>query len=88
VTDWTVSKTISQRGREQWKIDWQTPYRSFTTWTSSKPDSQYQWRDYELIMAATNGMKDKPKTISYKKEDSSFFKFITFNKEADIDPTA
>jgi DNA repair protein RadD len=88
VTDWTVSKTISQRGREQWKIDWQTPYRSFTTWTSSKPDSQYQWRDYELIMAATNGMKDKPKTISYKKEDSGFFKFITFNKEADIDPTA
>jgi DNA repair protein RadD len=87
VTDWTVIKAISQRGREQWKINWQTPYRSFSTWTSSKPDSQFQWRDYEMLMAATNGMKDKPTTISYKKEDSGFFRFTSFNREADIDST-
>lgn len=86
ITDWVPNKTISRAGKPQWKIDITTPYRSFTVWIASDPQSQYQWRNYEMLMSATSGMKEKPNSVTYKKADSGFFEALAYNKEPDIDP--
>lgn len=88
ITAWTHTKTISRAGKPQWKIDIQTTYRSFTIWISSEPQSQFQWRGYELLTAATDGMKEKPRTITYKKATSGFYEAIAYNRPHDVDPTA
>lgn len=88
VVDWTQAKTISRAGKPQWKIDITTPYRSFTIWVSSDPQSQFQWRSYELLMGATEGMKVVPDTVTYRKADSGFFEVSSYNKPHDVEPEA
>lgn len=88
ITDWTPTKTISRAGKPQWKIDVVTPYRSFTFWVASEPQSQYQWSAYEKLMGATQGMNDRPLTVTYKKNaDTGFYDVIAYNREADVAPS-
>jgi len=87
ITEWNAIKTVSRAGKPQWKIDIRTPYRSFSIWVASEPQSQFQWNAYEKLMTATNGMKDKPSTITYKKADSGFYEALAYNREADHDST-
>jgi len=88
VTSWTATKGISRAGKPQWKIDIGTPYRSFSIWVASEPQNQFQWQSYEKLMAATAGMTEQPKTVTYRKEPSGFFAALAYNREADIDPAA
>ena len=88
VTNWTPTKTISRSGKPQWKIDVVTPYRSFTFWVASEPQSSYQWAALDKLMGATQGMKDKPETVTYQKNATSgFYDVIAYNREADVAPT-
>jgi DNA repair protein RadD len=87
VLDWTVTKTVARSGKDQWKVDWTTPYRRFTTWTPAEPTNDYQWRENRKIMDGTQGLKVMPETVTYVKEESGFFKVLAFNRAADVDPT-
>jgi DNA repair protein RadD len=85
VKDWVPNKTISRAGKPQLKIAVVTPYRSFTFWVSAEPQSSYQWQAYEKLMAATDGMKDNPQTVTYKKNATSgFYDVIAYNRVKDM----
>jgi DNA repair protein RadD len=87
VIDWRVMDNISRSGNETWKIDWTTPYRSFTTWTMKKPRNQQALHGKELLVMATKNMTEQPKTITYRKDSSSgFYSVIAYNREADREP--
>lgn len=87
VLSWKVSSNISRSGNETWRIDWTTPYRSFSTWTMKEPKHQKAYSDKEKLMWATMGMKQMPMTITYQKDpNTKFYRILGYNKEADRAP--
>ncbi len=87
VIDWNVMHTVARSGKEQIKIDWTTPYRKFSTWTSKEPINDYQWREYKKLMDATQNMTRKPDSVTYAKNaDTGFYKVYAFDRDVDVDP--
>jgi DNA repair protein RadD len=80
VVKWEAKEGVSQSGKEQWRIDVVTEYRSFSVWIPKAPrhtDAYTQLQLYESLNGET------PKTVSYVKEQSGFFRLLAFNKPAD-----
>ena len=84
VTEMEVSKTINRKGDPMWKIQWMTEHRSFLTYHFCTPDNQWKQNDLDKLMSATNGLKQKPKTIYYVKEKSGFYRALAFDREPDV----
>ncbi len=77
---------VSQRGQATIRAEWVTPYRHLTTWHMPKATNAFQVREWDKFSIATNGGTEAPRTITYRKEDSGFFRIFAFNKEADHEP--
>ena len=80
VVKWDVKETVSHSGKDQWRVDIVTEYRSFSVWIPKEPrhSAAYeQLRLYQSLDGAT------PETVSYVKEQSGFFRLLAFNKPAD-----
>lgn len=87
VIDWRVTDNISRSGNETWKIDWTTPYRSFTTWTMKKPKGPQSLHDHQMLLIASESLSVQPKTITYRKDSSSgFYRIMDYNREPDREP--
>jgi len=87
VTSMTCRESISQKGNKTLRVDWVTPFRQFATWFSPDAKNPRQQDDYKRFMAATNGGKDEPKSLSYVKEiESGFFRIIAYNRQIDEAP--
>jgi DNA repair protein RadD len=87
VLDWKVSSNISRSGNETWRIDWTTPYRSFSTWTIKAPKHQKAYADKEKLMLASQNLKQMPMTITYQKDpNTKFYRILAYNREADREP--
>jgi len=87
VLDWKVSSNVSRSGNETWRIDWTTPYRSFSTWTIKEPKHQKAYADKQQLMWATQNLQRMPLTITYKKDRSTkFYTILAYNREADREP--
>jgi DNA repair protein RadD len=87
VLNWKVTDNISRSGNETWRIDWTTPYRSFSTWVMKRPTNERALRDKESLVFATQNMQDMPKTVTYQKDpNTKFYRVIAYNKEADRAP--
>lgn len=84
VVDWEVSSTISQSGRECWRISVTTPYRSFPFWVFKDPTWSSGFKD----RAAFLGLGGKaPETITYQKDpNTKFYKVYAYNRRADEIP--
>lgn len=83
VVGWTVNDTVSRAGKEMWRIDVVTPYRSFSFWVSKSPTNNYQLADREKLGSLGGS---KPLTITYKKDaDSGFYRILGYNREKDED---
>lgn len=76
--EWNDSMT--QSGKECWRVNITTPYRSFTIWIMKSPSNNMQQRQYDLWVAL-GGVK--PKTVEYIKESSGFYRVFSWNREAD-----
>lgn len=88
VIDWTVTHTVARSGKEQVKIDWTTPYRKFSTWTTKDPTNDFQYREKDKLMSATQGLSRMPETVTYAKNaDSGFYRIHAYDRKADVDPT-
>lgn len=76
---------VSQKGNKTIRVDFVTPYRSFSVWFT--PDAKgwkarQQWTDFE---AATQN--EPPRTVTYRKDpESGFYRIHALNKEPDIEP--
>ncbi|MCP4493672.1 MAG: ATP-dependent helicase, partial [Gammaproteobacteria bacterium] len=75
--------TVSASGNEVTRLDFKTPYRSFSVWVQKNPKSQFAMRALEMYQGL-NG--DQPKTVEYKKEDNGFYTVFSFNKPKDEEP--
>ncbi len=80
---------VSQRGNKTVRADWQTPWRSFSTWHQPEAKHSTGMRDWDAFAKATAGGSISPSTISYRKDlASGFYKILSFNREIDHDPSA
>lgn len=77
---------VSQRGAETVRAEWTTPYRKLTTWHMPHAPHAKGRRDWERFATATADATMPPKTISYVKEPSGFYRVIAFNAEPDHAP--
>lgn len=87
VIDWSVSDNVSAKGNETWRIDWTTPYRSFSTWVMKKPTNEIAMRDRENLIWGTQDMQEMPRTITYRKDpNTKFYRIHAYNREPDRAP--
>lgn len=77
---------VSQRCAETVRAEWTTPYRKLTTWHMPHAPHAKGRRDWERFAAATADGTVPPKTISYVKEPSGFYRALAFNMEPDRAP--
>lgn len=86
VEDVRFVRGISQRGAETVRAEWTTPYRKFSTWHMPHAPHARGRRDWERFAAATADATMPPRTISYVKEPSGFYRALAFNAEPDHAP--
>ena len=86
VVDVQFRNGVSQKGAKTVRADWRTPYRQFSTWHLPEASHTKGLRDWAQFSSATNGAKDQPRTITYQKEDSGFYRVIGYNMEPDNAP--
>ena len=86
VVDVRFVRGVSQRGAETVRAEWTTPYRKLTTWHMPHAPHAKGQRDWERFAAATADGTMRPRTISYVKEPSGFYRALAFNAEPDHAP--
>lgn len=77
---------VSQRGADTVRAEWTTPYRKLTTWHMPHAPHAKGRRDWDRFAMATADATVPPKTISYVKEPSGFYRALAFNAEPDHAP--
>jgi len=81
-----VRAGVSAKGNKTLRVDWQTPYRNFSTWFMPESKIPYQAMLYDGFNNVTTSGAYKPKTISYVKDPKSgFYKILAFNREPDLE---
>lgn len=86
VLSMVVKPSVSRAGNQVLRVDWVTPYRQFSTYFMVEGKTPRQQYDYKMFMDETNGGKNPPKTISYRKTDDRFFTIMSYNKPHDEEP--
>ena len=77
---------VSQRGAETVRAEWTTPYRKFSTWHMPHAPHAKGRRDWDRFAMATADGTIPPRSISYVKEPSGFYRALAFNAEPDHAP--
>lgn len=80
---WSHKKTLSKNGNECIAVDWVTEYRSFKTWHIVKADNKMLIKDFNMFIEATKGMEEMPRSVTYRKESSGFYRIFSYNQEPD-----
>ena len=80
-----VRESVSRNGNETIRVDFVTPYRSFSVWYMKKPTNTLAAMAYDVWRDLDGAM---PKSVEYKKNDDGFYRVYSFNEEIDIDPTS
>ena len=86
VTGWNVIDGVSKAGNEQWRVDITTEYRKLSFWYLKEPKTDGGWRQLEMLKKATNDLTEQPKTVSYKKDGSKFWRCLGWNMKEDEKP--
>jgi DNA repair protein RadD len=81
---WKPIDSISTSGNPMYAIDIVTPYRAFKTFVVKNPKHDKAVRDLAAFQSLAG---KKPETITYKKDDSGFFKILSYNRPPDMEPT-
>lgn len=79
-----VRESVSAKGNETVRLDFKTPYRSFSVWLMKNPTNNTAAAALDMWRALGGHL---PKTVEYQKEESGFFRVFSYNREADVDPT-
>lgn len=82
IISFVSGKTMSRSGNECLRADIVTPYRSFSVWCMANAKYPRAVRDYERLAT----LDDSPQTVTYKKEDSGFYRILAFNEQPDEEP--
>lgn len=79
---------ISGAGNTTVRVDFVTPYRSFSVWFVPESRGWKQRDEWAKFHAATKALSETPNTVTYRKEESGFYRVIDLNRSADREPTA
>lgn len=74
---------VSQRGDEQYKVEYVTPFRRFTIYyqkDGKTPAAQASWARY---LAATHNLAIEPITVTYRKASNGFYMASDYNRPHD-----
>lgn len=84
VVTWDKRSHIARSGKETWKIDVVTEYRSFSYWIMKKPTNSYGISDLTAMEALGD---EKPKTITYQlNPETTYYRVFGYNRPADAPP--
>lgn len=83
VLSWELRKTLAKSGAECLVVDYATEYRKVTIWYHIRSGHNFLIKQYETFLKATNGGELMPDTITYRKEDSGFYKILAYNQRPD-----
>jgi len=84
VLTWTKRPHVARSGKETWKIDVVTDYRSFSYWVMKHPTHTQGIKGLEAMQALGD---EKPDTITYQLDPiSTFFRVFAYNRPADVPP--
>ena len=78
-----VRETVSQSGKPIKRVDFVTPYRSFSIWLQLDPRHPRAYSDLQRWNALDGEL---PKTVEYQKNQDGFFTVFSYNKPADVEP--
>ena len=89
VVSMACSKGISRNGNKTLRVEWVTPYRTFTTWLMTDAATGKNQALYKQFQGATEDGTKPPETLTYIKEiSSSFYRIMAFNRPEDVEPEA
>ena len=84
VITWTKRSHIARSGKETWKIDVVTEYRSFSYWIMKHPNNSYGMSDLTAMQALGDEM---PETITYQlNPETTYYRVFGYNRTADAPP--
>jgi DNA repair protein RadD len=84
VVTWDKRSHISRSGKETWKIDVVTEYRSFTYWVMKQPNNGFALKDLELLEDLDD---TKPMTITYQlNPETTYYRVFAYNRPFDVPP--
>ena len=80
---------VSSRGNKTLRVDFVTPWRSFSVWLMTEPKTNRQMDDYGKYIRATKFGATPPETITYAKDaESGFYRIYAYNQPEDVEPCA
>lgn len=90
-TDRIVSMTakpgFSKNGNKTVRLDFVTPYRSFSVWLLPDATFSKARRAWQMYQAATQGGAVTPETVTYQKNaQTGFYDLFGFDMPADVEP--
>jgi DNA repair protein RadD len=77
---------LSGAGNMTVRVDFVTPYRSFSVWFVPESKGWKQRDEWAKFHAATKALSETPRTVTYRKEESGFYRLIDLNREEDHEP--
>lgn len=81
---WTKRSHIARSGKETWRCDVVTDYRSFSFWVMKEPKNYRAQQELAMLQALGD---DEPETITYQKDaESGFYRIFSYNGPADVAP--
>lgn len=84
VITWSKRPHIARSGKETWKIDVVTDYRSFSYWIMKQPTNSYGMKD---LIAMEELGDEKPTTITYQLDPATtYYRVFAYNRPADAAP--
>lgn len=79
-------ESVSQKGNRTLRVDFTTPYRSFSIWLLPEGAHSKAMREWNMFVDATGGGKDQPKTVTYQKNADGFYRVYGYDRPADVEP--
>lgn len=84
IIDLNIIDMVSKAGNPQWRVDIRTEYRKLSFWFLKEPKTQGGWNQLQAYLEASKQMTETPRTISYMKETSGFYRPLAWNKQEDL----
>jgi len=87
VVSMSVRPGVSSKGNKTIRVDFVTPYRSFSVWYLPEATFSRAVREWQTFSAATNSGERQPETVTYQKNPGSgFYRVFGFDQRADEEP--
>jgi DNA repair protein RadD len=77
---------VSRSGNKTLRVDFTTPYRSFSIWLMPEPTHSRAMRDWQMFASETQGGEVQPQTVTYQKGADGFYRVYAYNVPEDQEP--